>query len=248
MTLEATWTMEGQAQTLWRSLYYGRYGTEKTTRAAGWPKPLLVDFEAGYTVLKSRGINIARIVPQSTNDVERIVMDFAGVTKDLDIETVIFDTLTSMQDVFMEDILKVPRNRGKTPKEPSLEDYRSLAAVMKGFFRLANKLPVNVVYICHEEISFDEDTGKTEGWPMLVGKLKQSAGVLTDMVLYFAKQGSKVKVYSDAQGRFGAKSRLKLPSIMEDFSYEKYIAPAIEALSGAVTKEASQPIGEKNAK
>lgn len=103
------------------------------------------------------------------------------------VETLVFDQLTTMYNLFMKDVLdNVKRNR-ENPETPNQQDYGQIRNRMhKIFFEVNGVEGYKKVYLCLPERDTDPETkipGK--GLPMLAGKLANEILQFVDFVFYF---------------------------------------------------------------
>lgn len=85
------------------TVIYGLQGTGKTTLSASWPKPLLLlDFNDKGTdsISDVKGVKVAKV----TSIAELEAVYWALKKGKWKFKSVVFDTVTRMQDMFIEDI------------------------------------------------------------------------------------------------------------------------------------------------
>ncbi len=135
----------------------GRAGSGKTTIAATAPKPLLlVDIREQGTksISDVEGVFVFNV--ESWDDVSpdnptSIFYDLkANPTA---YKTIVFDTLTQLQDVAMD---KVLRDAGRSGEKPYLADYGTVNTMIKNLVRAYKELPMVKIFICQEKVNNTE--------------------------------------------------------------------------------------------
>lgn len=134
-------------------MFYGKPDTGKTTLAASFPKPLLLDIrERGFkSVRKVKGLKMLSISSwQELNDVYQFLRK-----DDHPYETVIWDTTNNAQQLAVEDTIGSVK-KGKSAGDwgtVSQQQWGEIATKVKGLglsFRDLNK-EMNVVFLAHQK-------------------------------------------------------------------------------------------------
>jgi hypothetical protein len=199
-----------------KSLYYGRYGTGKTTNVATMANHGLmvaVDFEGGFKkkALAMQGINVDNIHlfnPRSFAEAEQVYWEIdAMINGGINVFGVGVDNWTEMQDIFVRDSAVVRINRKRRELEPQLPvsesarheyeelsefatqkyDYGIWTNEAKRLARWYRDLPCHVAFVAHE--LFDEETGKIV--PALSKQARNKIAGGMDEVIYTHAQEVK---------------------------------------------------------
>lgn len=153
--------------------------------------------EALFKKLRAEGKTDAEILSALVSmgmDVSRV-----KIPKPYKVETLVFDQLTTMYNIFMKDILaKVARNR-ENKETPNQQDYGQIRRRMQDVFFDVNATEgYKKVYLCLAERDKDSETGMlTKGLPMLAGKLASEVVQFVDFLFYLhlhREQDAKTKV------------------------------------------------------
>ena len=250
----------------------GPPGSGKTHFALTAPNPCLVDFEDGSLTAVGMGLGDTPIIRPGHLDAapqdslleilkypEEIVKSHYDSTGYM-IETFVFDTVSSMQDVLLgqsyiaetktkpgqaaRGILGISRNR-VTEGEPSLEDFKSLHNQVRGFFNLMRRMPYHTIATCHVELNETPDSPKGPnvpfsqkkfaGYPSLTGKLRYNAAGLADFVLLFQREGTDKPVFSCYTKKFrnfeAPRTRMNLKYKIDNPKFQ-YFLDSMESVKG----------------
>jgi hypothetical protein len=141
---------------------YGRSGTGKTTLAATWPKPILLldvkdvgdDSISDVPNLKVMDIN-------TVDDMETAYWFLYNKTKQT-YKTVIIDTVSQLQQLFVQKISKAGDKAGQWGTM-TMRNWGDCAMQMKAWITRFRDLPVDVVFIAQDRVfgSSDEDDADT---------------------------------------------------------------------------------------
>lgn len=133
---------------------YGRSGSGKTTFSATFPKPILlldVKDKGTDSIAEHEDIDVKEIM--SLEDVE----DVYYFLKDNDYyKTVVFDTITQLQQVLMDGI-------GKKNKRPgdwgslTRQEFGEVSGLMKDWIINFRDLPMEVVFLAQERVTAQEE-------------------------------------------------------------------------------------------
>lgn len=131
-------------------LIWGRSGTGKTTLAGDFPKPLLlVDVrEQGTDGLRNvPGIDV---LPLETWD-ELQELYWYLVAGEHPYKTLVIDTVTQLQDVALEKVLK---DEGKTIDSPITQsNWGAMAKMMKSWMLSFRDLPMHTVFLAQDRVN-----------------------------------------------------------------------------------------------
>lgn len=115
-------------------------------------------------------------------------------TKDgCDFRTVAIDTGTELQKINMNWVMGITlaKSPDRDPDVPALHDWGKSTNSMRGIIRKFRDLPVNLIFVCHEQEDRDNQ-GLLWKKPDLPGKLSNQAAAFFDQVMYlYTKQINK---------------------------------------------------------
>lgn len=152
------------------ALFYGRSGTGKTTVSATFPKPiLLLDVkEQGNDSIADYSDDEIKVLPiETAEDFEQAYWYLKSGEHPF--KTVVIDTVTQKQEVFMESVLEESNNDFATKK-----DWGTVSGLMKTWiinFRDLSEDGLNVVFLAQERVHDSESEEDTEE-----GQLDPSVG------------------------------------------------------------------------
>lgn len=220
-------------------LFYGSWGTYKTTYACSMPRPILMQsFDPGGEKIfhvqkgeKDGSIIIDnRWASRTMENSEKRFRDWNkaynkmkqdGVFEEID--TLVIDSLTTFQrfviDATMEDNKKNKEIGKHMPfKVPQMRDYNVQHAAIEFIISDMLDLPCNVVIIAHSEEGQDNDTNLFYCHPLIIGsKLRERLPMLFDEIYITKQQGSTIELLTAPKGYRKARSRLrKLSPEIED--------------------------------
>jgi len=211
-----------------RTTVYGPEGIGKSTLAAQWPNPVILDTEDG-----TGQIDCARVVCRDAMAVESALLDLAGDAQGF--QTVVIDSADWLERLLLEHMLRKDNKK-------SVEDY----GFGKGFVRLSEAFArimglcdqliargIHVVMVAHATIKRTSPPEETDGYDRYELKLtKQTAPLLkewSDLLLFLnyktrlvegsdgrmKAMGGKVRVmHSERAAAWDAKNRFGLPAEM----------------------------------
>jgi hypothetical protein len=146
---------------------YGAPGAGKTTIAATWPKPiLLIDFNDRGTdsISDEKSIDVAQV--ETLDELEALYWMLKDGSK---YETVVFDTVTGMQDMIMDDI---SGKRSDNLKWGSLtrKQFGEVVGECKKYITDFRDLDMNVLFLAQQRIfNLSEDDDATDDIPPEIG-------------------------------------------------------------------------------
>lgn len=188
-------------------LIYGKSGTGKTSFGCGFPQPYVVDFDNGMLSQRGRDVEFDLYKGKSA------YQDFDFKLKELETncpyETIVLDSITTMQEAKMDMILQMTKK-----KIPTQYEWMVLLDGMKDLFTRLTKIDKHIVVIGHEMLVQDEITGEIMYMPVTYGKKFPSQLPLFFDEVYRAqvsrdKQGKPVyNMLTAAGSNYMAKSRL----------------------------------------
>lgn len=208
-----------------RGVLYGTEGIGKSTLAAQWPNPVILDTEDG-----TGRIDCARVRCQDWMALYGALVDLSGDSHGF--ATVVIDSIDWAERSLIEHMLKKDGKR-------SIEDY----GFGKGFVRLGEQVTtllglcdqlidkgVNVLLVGHSTVKRTTPPDMDEGWDRYELKLSKQVGPLVkewaDLLLFAnyrtrivegsdgrnrAKGGKERVLFTERAAAFDAKNRFGLP-------------------------------------
>jgi hypothetical protein len=194
------------------TLIYGKSGSGKTPFASFYPNPYFFDFDKGMTSV--RGKNVAYDTFTSYADFE---IRFRELEMKCPFETLVIDSVTTMEEYCMDKVLQANRRA-----MPTMNEWNVLIADLKDLFMRATKMSNHLVVIAHEQMIQDEITGEVMVRPQIVGKKLPAQLPLWFDECYrtqVSRNKEGIPVYSIltvADLKYTAKSRIHcLPPVMD---------------------------------
>jgi hypothetical protein len=154
----------GKIEKPMRVVLYGRAGTGKTTLAASFPAPLLIDFkseEGTDSVSDVKGLRVLQA--EEWDDLEQLYW-FLDSGKH-PFKTVIIDTVTQMQELAIKHILaSAKKNTEEAGNWGSMSKqmWGETASLLKTWLMNFRNLPVNCVFIAQDRIFNGGEEADTE--------------------------------------------------------------------------------------
>lgn len=210
-----------------RTFIYGRSGTAKTWGAATFCSKekqdcYIFDFDAGSLTLRRlrqmTGKNpLFDTYPREVGSWERVLAKFEQLKNDPNIKTIVLDSLTTLAEVKIEEVL-----RKNSKPRMTLEMWGVFIGEVEIFFgNLSTFKGKNIVMTAHEFNDKDEHTGEIMTLPLIYGKNLPSKIPLWFDEVYHSEVQQKGADFSyiwrtRATARYTAKTRLGfLPTEME---------------------------------
>ena len=229
-----------------RIAIYGDTKVGKTTLGGSFPKPFFIDTDRGGRTLKKLHIPHISIPPYDrTFDLINDILIKLGQKEapfdKLEIDTVVFDSVTALADFLIYDLLLHPlgvqvggrsqRDMKRSPSKfkPERDDYGVLRIRLNQIFTMAKDLPVNVVAICGEKMEQGKPDDAFLGKPAIVGSYRDMIGYAFDEYYHMATEGAGEKTKYVIHLRphilkgihYMAGSRDGMPAKIENPSYQK---------------------------
>jgi hypothetical protein len=230
-----------------RCVIYGTEGIGKSTLAAQFPNPLILDTEDG-----TGRIDCARVVCHDSLTLEGAMLDLIGDPQGF--KTVVIDSADWAERQILEHLLKKAGKR-------SIEDfgfgkgYTMLAEACSRILSLGDQLlakGVNVVFVAHATIKRTSPPDETDGYDRYELKLTRQTAPLfkewADLLLFCnyktkliegsdgrkkATGGKTRLMYAERAAAYDAKNRYGLPAEMPMAIGE--LAPALQSQTLAET-------------
>ena len=197
-------------------LVYGKSGTGKTTFACSFPKPYIFDFDNG--MLSQRGKDVEY---DTFTNWQAFEYKLQELEKKCGYETLVVDSVTTMQEYMMQNILLL--NKRMTP---TLHEWGRLVDGLQSLFMRLTKMAHHIIFTAHEQLIQDEVTSEVMILPLIVGKKLPGQIPLWFDEVYRAQvmRGSdskpQYKLLTTADIKYSAKSRLACLEPLEVQSYE----------------------------
>lgn len=177
--------VEDDAPETFNVLLYGPTGAGKSTAAATAPGPMLwVNAEGPGAlafprkVARERDARIFEARVERDADIRgrlRQVIEHVRYGKEPHPQTVVVDTVAKVRDALIRQIVQ-PGARN------SIQQFGEVAKVLEEFVRLMRDLPVNLILLCHEDIT--EAEGERIVQPLIGGVLTPKIPAEMDVVAY----------------------------------------------------------------
>lgn len=190
------------------ALPYGKSGTGKTSFACSFPKPYVFDFDNG--MLSQRGKDVDYDVYSGPAAYQKFEQKLSELEKVCPYETLVLDSITTMQEYKMDYIMQM-----NTKKVPTQYEWMVLITDLKDLFTRITKLDKHVIVVAHEMLVQDDITGEIMFKPVIYGKkLPEQLPLWFDEVyrMYGGrdKEGKPEYTFSTASDtKYMAKSRLR---------------------------------------
>lgn len=230
---------------LLKSMFYGGWGTWKTTLAATMPRPILFQsFDPGgdkvYHIqegVKDGSIIVdKRFQERNWEDSENRFREWNDDYKKMkqdgvfeNIGTYVLDSLTTFQrfvvDASIDGNVKNQRISKNMPvKVPQMRDYNVQGAAIEYAISDMLELPCHVMIIAHSEEDTDEDSGVRYCQPLIIGKkLRKQLPVLFDEIYISVETRKGIELLTKPKNYYKAKSRIAKfsPKIFDAYAVEE---------------------------
>lgn len=143
---------------------------------------LLIDFEGGDMSLERRYPNVDLVRVTDFQEIQNIY-NFLALSHDHGYGTVILDTLTEIQKLSMDRIMKRVKSEDASIEMPRMRDWGINIDQMRQMTRAFRDLPIHTIFTCHSKEDSD-NTGIRYIKPSLSGKLSNEVAGYMDMVVY----------------------------------------------------------------
>lgn len=150
-------------------LIYGQSGAGKTHLIGTFPDPYIIDTDYGLETLVGRDIEFDEFYARAGEDAAKIMWPAILAKVEEFIKspphaTLAVDSLTTLMDVAAAFVLS---KTGRTTLQ--LQDYTPLYDEITKLVVRLRRVPANVVITAHEESIRDENTGKLQIVPLVMG-------------------------------------------------------------------------------
>lgn len=161
-------------------LIYGPSGAGKTRFSGTCSprfKPLILSAESGLLSLKQTGQTFDYVKIDKWEQVEEVRLELRhGKSK---YDTVIIDSVTEIQQVCMDRILREERI-----EKARIQDWGTLNQRMAATIRDFRDMDHNLIVTALSDTQNDEETGSSRILPMVQGKLREQLAGYFDLVVY----------------------------------------------------------------
>lgn len=225
-------------------LVHGRPKTGKTHFLGTWPKPFVIDADNGLVTL--RGSHIPGFVFEKGERAYAVVMDLLRDIKNRrngfepggtfgDCETLGIDTITMLSELIKIDTMLNPvSGKAKDPatEKADFDNWGFTKQRLADIVAAANEIThMHVVVTAWTEL-IEDDTGAKAAYPKTEGKFKEVMPGRFDEVYYCDVQNGKYIMRTQQYGVYVAGSRLGLPPVLENPSYESLQAALKAGVKG----------------
>lgn len=219
-------------------LLKGMSGTGKTTIAAQFPKPVLINFDkntACLNRLSKESLDDLRLVDPFKDAAGKIVPNIkiwnnftnqlSKIVEDNSVKTIIIDSLTLLAAALESSIL----GSDDPSKQFKIQDWGTFGRYLQWLGEnliQAQGRDKHIIVIAHEQALVDDDSGRTTGYSLAIGgKMKNSFEMyFSDVWKTFIEtkvgRPSEYKVTGKPTNMFTAKCSLDLPDTWK-FSEQK---------------------------
>lgn len=164
-------------------LIYGMNGKGKTWLGATGPKPLIVDCNEKGTLSVRKVPDVKQFKVETWTDID---LAFWWLKRGKhDRETVVIDTVTSLQALCMKFVLgdEASRDPTKDPMMPSKREYGKVAELMRTVILNFRNLPMHVVFLAQERRGFVEDDEEApEVFPNVSPSIRDTLTASVDII------------------------------------------------------------------
>ena len=148
-------------------LCWGDAKSGKTVFAGTAPKPYFFDLDNGMLSLAGHKPSIEFDTYLSDEGYRKFKTDLNTVTKRDDIETIVIDSLSSLQDLMMSNIQRVNSSYGNAPQ---IQEYGLYMIRIRKFLFDLVAISKHVILTAHEQVFQDGVTQEVLMTPLIYGK------------------------------------------------------------------------------
>jgi hypothetical protein len=219
-----------------RVLLFGDTGVGKTRLAGSFPSPFFLDSDRGGKTLVGQTIPFLSIsrdgkVFDEVMEILRALQQSSAPFNTLKVETLVFDSVTSLADMLMTEAMKTTGKIAIDPnkEKPEWSHYSIVQARLKTIIKFAQDLDINVVATCGTKLEKDDIRGTFIGKPNILGGYRDVISYDFDDVVFMTCEGTqdsrKYMAYTGKISYFEAKTRSGL-----NFKYQN---PSYSSMWGA---------------
>lgn len=220
-------------------MVYGMGGVGKTTFAATFPKPLLLDFENGAKYFGDRGIEIDVAVMKTWPSVQDMLQLFGQKSKNIAgaidaYDTIVIDPIGEAMEKLINDAEAVNGAKYRqSGGDLTMAGWGEVKKKMRNFIKFLRDSGKNVVLVAHVDEKMDGETLVKR--PLIATKLSDEIITMVDVVGFMTTveregevvrliqvDGTDSKVISkDRTGKLGKYLKPEYSYIMEQLASDK---------------------------
>lgn len=235
--LDVEYVQEVERNKYVKCMVYGASGVGKTHFAGTSPSPLFIDSDKGLKTIHTMGLNAPYIPLARGERVYRKVLEVISSAakkdspfwKEKSIQTIVFDSYTSLADMLMVEIMKFPsrpeNRRDPDNDKPIFDHWTALQARLKNLTKQCQDLGFNIIATCGQQVDKDEVTGAFMGQPAIQGGYRNTIMHDFDEVYYMTAETkndrTEYKLYTKPYRYWVAKSRGNPPAIVVNPEFEQ---------------------------
>ena len=208
-------------------LIYGESGIGKTRLAGSadavpdMRRTLFIDVEGGTLTLRDLYPDIESVRVRSWAEMQSVYEALFDGKHDF--TTVIIDSLTEIQKMSMDGIMRklVEEYDDRSAEVPGLREWNINLEQTRKFVRAFRDLPMNTIFTALVKTDKDQRTGTVKRKPSLSGKLADEVSGFLDIVVYlYAKEidgeNKRILLCSQTENTVAKDRTNKLPMTMEE--------------------------------
>jgi len=229
-----------------RALVYGEEGSGKTRFCGTFPNPFFIDSDRGLATIRKvnptahilpieRGRGAYTTVLKVIKDAVNLAGPFAEGGPLADVQTIVLDGYSALAEALIYEIVTLEGSRSLTSTKPTWDDYNALKQRLVQITTTTQNLTHHhFVATSWDEIKTDETGKETEAGPLILGGFSKIVGRYFDEVYYMNMRKVQGEYVYEAHSKkfrgFPAKSRIGVPAVMEDPTFQTLEKAYMEAL------------------
>jgi len=178
-------------------IVYGMGGVGKTTFAASFPKPLLIDFENGAKYFGERGISVDVAQQKDWFTQEDFTQLKAAIAN---YDTIIVDPIgEAMQKLMESQSINGAKYRQGGSGDLTIAGWGEVKKKMRNFVKWLRDTDKNIVIVAHVDEKTDGETIVRR--PMIATKLSDELITMVDIVAYMGTTTGKNKETGESESK-----------------------------------------------